>query len=906
MTDEQAAFVRTMLINSLRGGGNTLEQARAEAVRGLRAMVGHQVAERLVSEAVGWINEEAAKIKRAGKTPIVNTEDQRRAMSQDYRERAWYLGPGPNDKYWPALKRRLQSGSLGDAVQVIDDASTKVVSHCAEPILRGAKKKGLVLGYVQSGKTANYTAVMAKAADAGYRTFIVLSGMHNNLRRQTQSRIDRDLNTEKRWFRLTDTENDFGSGITGEALMAGRGLSVAVVKKNPARLRRLHKWLASIDDDVLALSPILILDDEADQATPNTARAKQERSAINKLIRDIWSEVENGTYIGYTATPFANIFMDPDDDDELYPSDFIVDLPRSGEYFGAERVFGRTSLGDADEPDDGLDMTRSIPPEEADALTPPSSPSQRATFDPEIPPSLQAAIRWFVMATAVRQARGQTEQHSSMLVHTSAYIASHFALRGQIEEYLHDLAADFPKEASLWLEQYCTEAERVPEVSQFAPPRWDEIVHHIPMVLQRVRVVADNGSSTDRLDYNRRDEAGRELSEWVIAIGGNTLSRGLTLEGLVVSYFVRTARTYDTLLQMGRWFGHRPGYEDLPRVWMPDALLDDFRFLALVEEEIRRDMRRLVSLRLTPKQFGVQVRAHPGHLEITSRNKMAHAELVRLSYSGQRHQTIVLAEGSPEVLAGNIRATRDLVQECLTLARSGIMEPTRTQFHDLPTESLLKFLARYHFHSDQPGLRRDHIMGWIRKSAPQVPWNVVVLGSSRRLTPADGEPLELGSIDLGLESEVPMVNRSPLRNPGPGTANIKSLLSQPDWVADLDPEVLGDLERPSKQEGWQEIRRTHGDGNGLLIVYAVSPHSRPIRERQQRSRRPMQAEVPLVGLGLIFPTVDHGELAMEGNYYSVRPDWEASTDEVEDETPIDTEGSREITAEDIEGLTHVL
>ncbi|MDA4133823.1 MAG: Z1 domain-containing protein, partial [Thaumarchaeota archaeon] len=336
--------------------------------------------------------------------------------------------------------------------------------------------------------------------------------------------------------------------------------------------------------------PVLLLDDEADQATPNSATARDQFTKINQLVRQIWAEIPTGTYLGYTATPFANIFMDPNDEEELYPADFIMDLPRPRAYFGAERVFGREPLDDADEPDPGLDMVRDVPDEDAEALKPPTKKEERATFVPELPGSLIDAVTWFLLATAIRRARGQRTAHSSMLLHTTHYVQPHFVMQDRLDDLTNEFRVDWEAgDRTSFLTSYEAEGTRAAEVATMPLPMWSDIEQELGRVLSDVRVVVDNGESEDRLDYDRFED-GDPVAETVIAVGGGTLSRGLTLEGLVVSYFTRTSNTYDTLLQMGRWFGYRPGYEDLPRIWMQPSLAEEFKFLSLIEEEIRQDM----------------------------------------------------------------------------------------------------------------------------------------------------------------------------------------------------------------------------------------------------------------------------------------------------------------------------
>ena len=617
------------------------------------------------------------------------------SVTAEARMAGWYTGPEEGDEIWPRLRAKLESGSLGDVVDEVDKASTKVVAHLADPHIQSLKKRGLVVGYVQSGKTANYTAVMAKAADAGYRLFIVLSGLHNNLRRQTQVRLTGDL-VDHDWAPLTSDVADFGNVINGAALLSKGVISIAVVKKNQSRLRSLRDWLRDIPESIRRRVPVLLLDDEADQATPNSAAAREQLSRINQLVRQIWAEIPTGTYVGYTATPFANIFMDPNDEEELYPADFIIDLPRPDAYFGAERVFGREPLDDADDPDPGLDMVRDVPDDDAELLKPPSKKDTRESFDPELPGSLIDAVTWFLVATAIRRARGQRAAHSSMLIHTTHYVAPHFAMKERLNDLLEEFRVSWEQgNHSAFLTSFENEGTRAAEVATVPLPMWSQVEQELASVLRDVRVVVDNGSSDDRLDYNRVAD-GEPVAETVIAVGGGTLSRGLTLEGLVVSYFTRTSNTYDTLLQMGRWFGYRPGYEDLPRIWMQPSLAAEFKFLSLVEEEIRQDMYHMERMKVTPREMGVRVRAHPGRLAIVARNKMHHADIVRVSYSGERNQTFIFDETNSQVIAANRKAVVDFLAACReTSPMNKAPKAPRWSFADVPADKVVSFISSY-------------------------------------------------------------------------------------------------------------------------------------------------------------------------------------------------------------------
>lgn len=882
-------IIRELLIGRMRRQSETVEQASRQIAKGLQLDIA------FLNPAVESIRREGRKNMLLDSPPGVFPQ-----LADEARYAGWYTGPEDGDEYWPALRGRMEVGGLRDVVADIDAASTKVVAHFADPQLQGLKKRGLVVGYVQSGKTANYTAVMAKAADAGYRLFIVFAGMHNNLRRQTQVRLSKDL-VDHSWAPLTTNEADFGNVINGAAML-GRGVhAIAVVKKNSSRLKRLRDWLRDIPEDIRRRVPVIVLDDEADQATPNSATRAEEMTRINTLVREIWSEVKTGTYVGYTATPFANIFMDPSDEDELYPADFIMDLPRPEAYFGAERLFGREPLDHDDDPDPGLDMVRDVPDDDAAILKPPTGKTARTDFDPELPDSLIEAVKWFLIATAIRRARGQHRKHSSMLVHTTHFVDPHFAMRSRLNQVLGDYRSKWPEAEDDFEATFDNEAFRAQEVASQPMPKWSAVAAELEHVLADARVVVDNGFSDDRLDYERIDSNGDPLPETVLAVGGGTLSRGLTLEGLVVSYFTRTSNTYDTLLQMGRWFGFRPGYEDLPRIWMQTTLAEEFKFLALVEEEIRQDMHHMERMKVTPRELGVRVRAHPGRLAIVARNKMRHADVVRISYSGQRLQTFIFDEEHDSVIQSNLQAGRQFIARCRKVStfRRSRTSP-RWLFTDVPNAEIVKLLNDYSFHDDQVGLQADHMNGWLLRAAKNSLWNVMVIGSDKKQL-KHGRMVELGEMDLGLDAPVPALNRAPLCEPGPGTANIKALLSHNDWFADLDPEVVRKLSKNERADP-RTVRRDYAEGRGLLILNPVSMHSTPLGVALKfDSRRDMTAGDHLLGLGITFPEVDREGLADEGTYYSVHPDWEVEAEE-DDELPRDLEGDANIDGDQVGGV----
>ncbi len=474
---------------------------------------------------------------------------------------------------------------------------------------------------------------------------------------------------EQNWFRLTGVDHDFlDPGNAANLLSRTDDRKLAVIKKNPYRLRRFLRWLDTAGQLVLETCPILIIDDEADQASIDVG-TNGRTSRINGLIKQILAKPK-AAYVAYTATPFANILIDPGNYEDLYPRDFIVELSKPDGYSGAEQLFGRERL-DPDEDEavtDGLDVIRHVDPSEMVDLVPPRDPIKLEQWDPDVTPQLARAIRWFVLATAARKHRHTGNRHSTMLIHTSMLSTAHNRMRQPVEIYLAALRARWDNgDDSLvteLCEQWLAESARVP-ASTFglSTDTWDDIAAHIGAVLAEIRVIIDNYTSSERLLYS---SDGPPIT--AIVIGGNTLSRGLTLEGLVCSFFVRAASAYDTLLQMGRWFGYRTGYPDLTRIWMTEDLESWFFAPATVEEEIRREIRRYEQFQLRPTDVPVRIRVHPA-MAVTSAAKMRSAVPARVSFSQEREQTILFNHRDAAWLDHNIEATRRLFVGCLAEGR---------------------------------------------------------------------------------------------------------------------------------------------------------------------------------------------------------------------------------------------
>ena len=755
---------------------------------------------------------------------------------------AWYPGPSDMDVFWPDLKQFLLADpSWTAAVPSLNTASTDVVTLLADPHSPAIRTRGLVLGFVQSGKTANFTAAIAKAADAGYRLFIVLSGVHNSLRRQTQLRIDEHLveRHPARWVGLTDDQRDFGKPVKALPLLASPDLRlIAVVKKNVSRLTKLRDWLMEAQKHGgLDTAPILIIDDEADQASPNAARDPElDRTKINLRLNELLS-LPRVAYVGYTATPFANVLVNPADVSDIYPRSFIYSLPKPDTYFGSRELFGQpVSEDEAETTDMPHDMLRIVTDDEAGQ----HSLRRLQAEGPEVTPCLGDAITWFVLATAARRVRQGMAKHSSMLIHTTMRVDPQLEYIDPIRAYVRRLGVDVaagrlePLRA-LW------EAEILREPAErhgLVAVQFDDMLPVLPSTIDELKVLADNGRSTDRLVYD--DEPAT-----VIAVGGNTLSRGLTLEGLVSSYFLRSSGNYDTLLQMGRWFGYRPGYGDLPRIWTTQQLADDFEFLADIEDGLRDEIERYRTMDgATPANLPVRIRLHP-RMQATAKVKMHFAVQGDASFSAQRPQTTYFAHRDEDVVTDNQEAVHTLIESSIALGIREDDQDSSVILRDVPAHLVEAFIKDYRFHEDSEvnsQLLVKYIEGQ-RKTGALETWNIAVIG---RKNPNR-------SIALGLPQPSPLIARSKLkRSSTPTRAVIGTLMSKPDRVADLRPAATVKL-RTTDAELQQE---RDSDGRGLLVIYPIDKDSLP--KASAVGRIPLDAAGDLMGVAFCFPTAEPG------------------------------------------------
>ncbi len=590
------------------------------------------------------------------------------------------------------------------------------------------------------------------------------------------------------------------------------------------------------------------------------------------------------TYIGYTATPFANVFINPVGDEDLYPKTFILNLPRPDGYFGPEKIFGRDVLpsdGDAgDGPVDGYDMVRTVPEEDVHLLRP-GSRDDAASFEPVMLDELVKAVRWFWLATAARRARGDVG-HSTMLIHTSVKIAVHESYRAPLEglraRAIREVTGGDAAPLAQWRQLWEDESARV-QAEDFDREQntFEDVLPHLPTVVASTRVVLDNFRSQDRLDYS-------EPSVVAIAVGGNTLSRGLTLEGLVVSFFIRGATAYDTLLQMGRWFGYRTGYEDLPRIWMTPSLADAFRHLATVEHEMRDDIDRYQRENLTPVDVAVRIRTHPA-LRITA--KMGAAQPAYVLYAGRRLQTRYFNHRDVDWLRANQRATEELLKDARQHGKSKDSVGAAILFRDVPVSVVKKFLASYRVHGDSPDLDTELMIRYIDRQLASDPptlkqWSVAVVSGDT------GDRVDVGGVDVGY------LVRSRLNDKNVERADIKTLMSKEDRVLDLG---IGAADARRLSEDDLIERRNEDPVNrdrGLVVIYPIDQVSPPGSSDgrgpgAEPARVALDAASPVYGMGIVFPG-DRTAHRVQATHVSVDLTDVESTD-LDEALDIDTEGS---------------
>ena len=860
--------------------------------------------------------------RTVGENATLSSGEDHVAWLDAERKRGW--------TYWQRYSEYMEARIPWTALDALDVATDEVLSQLEDPTREGAwDRRGLVVGHVQSGKTGNYIGLICKAADAGYKIIIVLAGLHNNLRAQTQIRldegflgfatiadadelpavgvglIDKDMSVRPNAATNRSDKGDFNTAVAAKMNISPEQRPwLFVVKKNKTVLERLLYWIRNrvanhVDPEtgpkLVTNLPLMVIDDESDHGSVDTGEdvvdefgnpdLEHEPKTINRLIRSILHHFSRKAYVGYTATPFANIFIHDrgetqEHGPDLFPAAFITSLAAPSNYVGPGRVFGSASSTPED-----LPLVRPLSDDEFQPWMPPRHKNgyrPRWQEADRVPDSLAEAIRSFVYACAVRKLRGQGSKHSSMLIHVTRFTSVQNAVVNQVAEYVRDLKGRYTRsielenlEASMRTEYQETfrpgmqvirsalvEGETLEDFS------WADIRAVLPDILSDIRVREINGTAKDALDYAENDGTGLK----VIAIGGDKLARGLTLEGLCTSYFLRTARMYDTLMQMGRWFGYRDGYLDVCRLYTSQEMVEWFGHIADAAEELRQEFDNMVAAGATPKQFGLRVKSH-SVLTVTSRAKMRNARAMQLTYSGDLLQTIVFPNRKEDITA-NFNATDRFISALgpSTYLNDQHFVPQGQNWNghlwrDVSALNIISFLRDYRTHSASFRIMSPLIADFIEemnKDRELTSWTVALIGKD---TGPDDTYRSVGG------SSVNMLKRRRTTEHA-DRYSIKTLISPRDQAIDLteaewnaalelsqktwrnDTDRNEGKEPPSEPRGPQ-IRHVLGEGvpdagiparreRGLLMLYLLDPEGAEVEELKDAD--------PVVAWAISFPS----------------------------------------------------
>lgn len=721
-------------------------------------------------------------------------------------ERNWYSNDNVKEPFfWSRYKSLLYSNHSFNRISITlmdEDTLPNIMNCLGNPKEHFGFRRGLVIGDVQSGKTATYSGLICKAADAGYKVVILLAGITESLRQQTQERIDESIVgiTKKKMGKQVITETvgvgkdnrgiratSFTSCVkdfTGDhdkitmSLDSQKSLVLFVIKKNVSVLRKLHDWLKDQNLDPIKRCidiPMLIIDDEADNASVNTKKDETDPTKTNKLIRQICMLFKDTTYVGFTATPFANVFIDPDSVDsmktaDLFPEHFIYALDAPSNYVGAQKIFypegqyyhNLRYITDIEEPDYTSEEYLDQVDNDIKSLNSGGFYYRhKKEWDGELPASLTDAIYCFYLANAIRDVRGQGSAPRSMLINMSRFINVQRVITEYVEriheKVFDDIRFNFTDNnkdnrklplyqifEKLWKKYF----SRVTDIT------FDRVVQKQTIInaIEKIKVMVVNGSKqSNSLDY-RTNKSLR-----VIAVGGLALSRGLTLEGLLVSYFYRNTSTFDVLMQMGRWFGYRDGYGDIFQIWTSQISAEWYAEIARSSQELKDSIKNMYDQHLTPKDFGIKVRDNCNELQITASNKMRTARGLDLLYSfyGNIYDTPYVSFNI-EHNRNNLKETESLIDTLFKggytlrytdLVRKATKDVNDTSdsssrfFENIPKETIIAFIERIKCSMANGNFNVPNILEFLKdaKNTGVENWDLVIEGGeSEKYVQFDG------------------------------------------------------------------------------------------------------------------------------------------------------------------------
>lgn len=720
-----------------------------------------------------------------------------------YEHRDWYSTKCEEDGYKEFFWERYRDYLIREVklninvVNNMDNSTLKdLMNYLGDPTSTAPFfRRGLVIGDVQSGKTSTYTGLITKAADAGYKIIILLTGITETLRSQTQKRIESGIigisitglkdkkqpkvikrvgvgkdNKPIKVTAMTSMEYDFiGSKDQITTSLASHQLVMFIVKKNTKVLDKLYNWLYKLNVDHTDKKihyPMLLIDDEADNASINTNKEEDDPTKTNEIIRKLAHVFTQTTYVGFTATPYANVFINPDTkeemlNDDLFPKNFIYVLKAPSNYIGPSQIFGKNAKHK-----DALVWIRDI-----------EEPQLKEEYDFEnnfhykhlkewegiLPKSLTTSVYSFILANVVRDLRGDSLEPRTMMVNISRFVKVQKYIKGKLETLYNDVYNEINT-------NFSDDVEKNKKLKLYNDLKscwelhysnvgidWKDVIKKeslLQAIDKMVVLVINSGKDSGKLDYENNPHLR------AIAVGGLALSRGLTLEGLLVSYFYRNTSTYDVLMQMGRWFGYRKNYEDLFRIWTSKKSADWYKEIAENTEELKEDIYRMREAKLTPEYFGLKVRNDSDELKITANNKMRLAvdHYEQLSYWGKVFETPYI-DKDVNLISKNLEFSNnlltDLTRKCYSFKREDEKAKGLLYSCNIPSDYIIGFLKQLYISSSNIHFDTKQIVDFLANCNDTVlkQWDVVIIEGKR------DNGIEIEAYDINTELSVVPIKR---------------------------------------------------------------------------------------------------------------------------------------------------
>ena len=810
--------------------------------------------------------------------------------------------PSDSDSCWQRYRKKmLDKGYSEESVIQIEEECHNILTLLSKKTDQESPVKGLVVGNVQSGKTSNMAGLIAMAADSGWNFFIVLSGMIDSLREQTRKRLNNDLRDDycKLDWKVLEIKTNASESLDKLKLSEDSYTRHLVVcLKNKDQLKYLLGWL-NADLKKKEQLKVLLIDDEADQGSANSVDlSKTERRTINRFVVDLVSGndakhnkaagYECMNYVSYTATPYAN-FLSDGTEAGLFPRNFVTLLNPSNIYLGPKQIFGLGSDGC-----DGMDIIRRdrSPEDEIEAIHSATIPDINSGKI-GLPEGLKDAICWFICSVCAMRYRGY-KKPISMLIHTSYKVDCHQKVAEAVMFYLRDkeevknrCRTVYSSETKYDSEQFFSDVptyggvphpviEEYPsfvEISQRIDEFLEERVGHIEIdsddkivygkgihlcIDNSKDIVIDDSTSYEkvypRLIYPDEDKM-PDFATAFIVIGGNTISRGLTIEGLVSTYFARKTTLGDTLMQMSRWFGYRKGYELYPRIWMSTETYEDMCELTKIDEELREFIRNHYR-NLTPVDYPPMVRKFPGSQNYLKRMtaKDRYAKDAGYDFGGTLTETTVF-DKDLEKLIFNEDLTRTFLSSLGKPSKGKSPRDNCRVWRGVPEKTIEEYLGRMKFSTCARNFDQiTNLVSWIGDNSLDELWNVTLAGLN--------EPGKGGEWEVTDGVSVNKVNRS-ARDDSDGSIHIGSLSNPPDRYADINLEDSVDSDKIRElsndtANNWGEIRIVGNvSDKPNLIVYPIYGNSEPNRT-SKNVKNPRKAlncgeRITIIGITIIIP-----------------------------------------------------